>query len=153
MSGRLSFPDLVKKTNSPVPALEIGIDYLPKKLQIGWMDHILQFTQRYVESNSITDKATIWNWGGYSQNLSHNGEPGFSMFHIVFGLPTSFLPALELHMQQKLGINNVGIKEYVLYHPDDGWTAVCHIEQGRAWETVDANEWAPVVAKSRKRVT
>ena len=75
------------------------------------------------------------------------------MFHIAFGLPTDFLPALELHMQKKLGQNNVGIKEYTSYHPDDGWMAVCHIEQGRAWEALDPTEWAPVVAKSRKRAT
>ncbi len=75
------------------------------------------------------------------------------MFHIAFGLPSSFLPALETYMKQKLGSDNVGIKEHVSYDPDAGWMAVCHIEQGQAWEAVDANEWAPVIAKSRKRAT
>ena len=61
MNENLSFPDLVSKAGSPVPALEIGVDYLPDKLKIGWMDDILQFTRKYVESKPVTRKATIWN--------------------------------------------------------------------------------------------
>jgi hypothetical protein len=147
MSANLEWPDLVSKTNLPVPALEIGVDYLPEKYQIGWIKHILSFTSEYVSIKNIKRKATIWNWGGYSQNLRPGHEPGYNMFHISFGLPAAFMPELEVYMKQKLGSENVGIKEHVAYDPDAGWMAICHIEQGKAWEAVDANEWSPILAK------
>ena len=147
----LMFPELVMRNHARLPALEVGIDYFPERLEIGWLRYLEDCTCQFVESTNFQRKATIWNWCGISVNLSKgNSRPlGRSMFHVVFGLPSKFLSLLELHMQRHLGWDNARVTEYITVNDDDGWVPVCHVEQGKVWKPLDAAEWELVISRSK----
>lgn len=146
MPTSLQFPELVIR-KAPVPALEVGIDYLSEELELRWMDELREFTRVFVERSGFQKKATIWNWCGMSVNLTRAGQrpPGRSMWHVAFGLPGTFLPELEGYLGHQLGSENVRISEYMVPSRADGWQPICHVEQGRAWWPLDAAEWAVVL--------
>jgi hypothetical protein len=149
MPGSLIYPDLVVRYQIPVPSLEVGIDFLPERLEEGWMEEVEEFTRLFVERSGFQKAATIWNWCGMSVNLCRAGRPpGRSMFHVAFGLPSAFLSQLEHHLQRRLGVENVRIAEHVAVGHDDGWMPVCHVEQGKAWTRLDDEEWAVILPRS-----
>lgn len=145
MSKNLLHPDLVMKDRAVRPTLEIAIDHLPDELQARWLPAIHRYTRHYVQEKYLSGSATIWNWCEMSANFAATGKlPGRSMFHVVFGLPEDFLSGLEAYLADCLGSAHVGIKEYKQVNWDDGWMAVCHVEQGKAWRKVDAFEWEEI---------
>lgn len=143
----LNFPDLVFKSGTRKLCLQVAIDCLPDALQIGWMRHVENFTRTYVRENKVAGRATIWNFCVFISDFSCEAAPvGRSMAHVAFGLPDRFLHGLEAYLRRHLGAQNVAIQGDTVFCSEDGWMAVCHVEQGLIWQPLDPTEWQPVPA-------
>jgi hypothetical protein len=78
----------------------------------------------------------------------HHSQPSWSDFLIQFGLPESFLPWLEQRLAKAFD-GQAAITEMLSSVRDDGWSAICHIEQNCVWSLIDADTWAPFSAGTK----
>lgn len=147
MTDLLEFPEFSWREGSIAPALEVSIDFLPEPLEGQWLDVVREFTASWVKANEFKKSGTIWMWGTMSVNLvSRHPEypvPSWSDFLVQVGLSKRFLAELDAHSSFHFG-GQSGVTEQLALRRDDGWTPVCHVEQGRAWEQVDGDTWAPL---------
>jgi hypothetical protein len=148
MSEQLEFPDHEWKTGLSRPAIEVSIDFLPAEYKGAWHRAIHEFAARWVKAKKFQKTATIWMWGTISTNLvsrhPENPVPSWSDFLIQFGLPEAFWTDLEQHLAREFA-GQCAITMMVEPSRDDGWTPICHIEQGQVWKEVDADTWEPFV--------
>lgn len=140
--AKLEFPDLAWRERQIRHALEIRIDALPDEYQCRWQLPVHEFASRWITQKSFTDKATLWQWGSMSANLIPGAGFGWSEFVIHFGLPQTFMQGLERHLVATFR-GCARLSEMMPAQRDDGWSPFCHIEQGRAWEQMDAHVWIP----------
>lgn len=146
MPIKLEFPKLVWKEKSVQPALEVSIDFLPEEYQGDWHDPIHQFTRRWVHQKNFTASSTLWMWGCISVNLAQRHKPSvpsWSDFVVQFGMPAEFLNSLAADLDARFD-HQAAITEQLTAIRADGWTPICHVEQGRVFKRVDADEWLEV---------
>jgi hypothetical protein len=142
----LEFPDLEWKEGKAQPAIEVSIDFLPQRFRGKWHRAVHEVTAEWMGKHPFKKRATIWMWGCISVNMisrhPEHAQPSWSDFLIQFGLPNTFIPYLE-HRLASLFKDQAAITEVL--HPvrEDGWTAICHVEQGRVWKESDADVWEP----------
>lgn len=154
MSESIEFPEHAWKERQKRPSIEVCIDFLPEKFKGNWHRAIHMFTYDYIQNHRFDKVATIWMWGCMSSNLisrhPDNPSPSWSDFLIQFGLPATYWDGLGLHLDQAFG-GQCGKIETMQAISDDGWTPICHIEQGKVWTRIDADTWAPFVKKSTSK--
>lgn len=142
----LQFPDLVWKEGSQMPAIEVAIDLIPEEYRGQWHNPIYSFTQRWLSKQKGQKRATLWMWGTMSVNSvsrhPETGGPTWADFIIGFGTGAKFIDELSHHLTSKFG-GHAGITEYVNARKDDGWAAICHVEQGKVWRPEDSITWTP----------
>lgn len=147
MLNVLEFPDLISKNGQTRSALEVSIDFLPEAYKGKWHKVVREFTAKWVRKNAFKKSATLWMWGCISGNLiskhPQNPVPSWSDFIVQFGLPGSFIEELETALARKFG-GQVVITEELAFRPDDGWTAICHIEQSKTWAPAGDDTWTPI---------
>jgi len=143
----LEFPELEWTEGTPRPAIEVSIDFLPKEFQGDWHRVVHALMAEWLRKNRFKMRATIWMWGCVSANMisrhPNNPQPSWSDFLIQFGLPTEFLPWLEQRLAAVFE-RQAGITEVLPAVRENGWTAICHVEQERVWTLIDADTWAPL---------
>jgi len=148
-SSSLMFPDFVMKEGARKLTFEVGIDYLSDSEVRLRVEEIFFFVNKFVEQTRFRGQASVWDSCQISANLmSGRRDPGRSMFHVVFGLPESFLASLYDHLKYKLGTSNVGIVEYATFIRDE-WVPVCHVERGKAWRRDDGDKWVPISVRHK----
>lgn len=147
MAKRLEYPELQSIDGAARPALEISLDFLPKNFEGRWLDVVRGFTADWVARTSFKAKATIWMWGAMSVNLAHRHPshpvPSWSEFLIAFGFPPAFFEALATLIEDRFE-GQAGITQQIDFNEDAGWTAICHVECGRAWMPLDQYIFEPV---------
>jgi len=138
------FPKLVLPNSKPVCAIEIDINSMlrTEKYQYGgWDDLIRVIAAKWVKQNTYAGSGTIWQWGSPSTNFQHQS---FSMFYAVLGMPGKFREYLGNEIRV-LGKHVIPNSDYVIPGLDDGWNAMCHIEDGKAWEALDPTLWQEIM--------
>jgi hypothetical protein len=96
-----------------------------------------------VKKKEFTGSATLWMWGCISVNLASRHQPSvpsWSDFVVQFGLPAEYLTKLASDLEARFD-RQAAMSEHLMFKLDDGWSPICHIEQGRAFKRVDADEW------------
>jgi len=137
------FPNLVLPDGKPVTSMEIDVDALSKEEKYqygGWDDSLRSIAAAWVKQHNYDDTGTIWQWGSPSVNFGHQS---YSMFYAVLGMPKSFREYMnsETHMFGKHVRPNA---DEVIPSLNDGWDALCHIEDMTAWEPLDSMLWQEV---------
>lgn len=140
----LSFPEHAWKDRDIAFGVEVSIDHLPPKYEGQWLRVVEAATHRWIEKKKFKKLATLWMWGTMSTNFSRNGL-SWSEFVVPVGLPKSFLVDLHNELTKSFG-KNVRFSEGVQLLKDNGWAAVCHVQDGKLWVEEDAHEWAPFKA-------
>ena len=146
----LEFPEHVCSEGASKLALEVSIDFLPKKFDGQWLDTVRRYVATWVAKHDFEKKATLWMWGTMSVNLVSRHPDhqtlSWSEFIIQFGLPKAFLPELEGRLRSQFD-DQVAITEELSFQFDDGWTPICHVERGIVWKPDDPDSWVPVNGK------
>lgn len=134
-------PKLVIKSGGPFPSIEVDTDHLP--YDGAFEDALYAATKEWVKRKKFSGTATIWTWGTSSCNFIEHGVV-WSVFVVPFGLGagTSFLEHLHSHLSRKL--NCVRFGDYVTPNEDDGWSGVCHVQDGKVFQVIDAITWSEV---------
>jgi hypothetical protein len=144
----LEFPDHAWKEGQIRPSIEVGIDFLPAKCLGSWHRVVHGFADTWVQKHRFQKRATIWMWGCMSANLisrhPDNPIPSWSDFLIQFGFQSSFWDELRMYLDREFA-GQCGGTEMMQAIRDEGWTPICHIEQGKVWTRIDADTWAPFV--------
>jgi hypothetical protein len=100
MEETLEFPLLIWQEGKAQPALEVSIDFLPKKFEGKWLGTVRGLTSDWVLQNSFKKSTTLWMWGCISVNLvsrhPDHPVPSWSDFIIQFGLPERFGVELDV---------------------------------------------------------
>jgi hypothetical protein len=135
----LSFPEHAWKERDIAFGVEVSIDHLPSKFEGRWREVVEAATHKWIEMKGAKKVATIWMWGTMSVNFPRNGL-SWSEFVIPVGLPPSFLVYLCNELSKSFG-HNVRFSEGVQLLRDDGWVAICHVQDGALWVEEDAGEW------------
>lgn len=149
MSMTLEFPEHVWKEKSVKYGIEVSIDFLPPEFEGNWLPVVYAASEKWVRSKKFDGKATLWMWGTVSINFQAvNDDASWSEFVIPVGLPESFLIFLHAELTKSFG-NKVRFSEGIQLRRAEGWAAICHIENGRAWVEEDANLWIPFDSKSK----
>ena len=145
---RLEFPEHTWQEGRVCPTIEVSIDFLPQKYYGNWHRSVHQFAENWVLNHKFQRKATIWMWGCMSVNLvsahPNNPVPSWSDFLIQFGLPSKFWGGLRMYLDSEFAGQCGGTKMLPAIH-SEGWTPICHVEQGKVWTLVDADTWSPFV--------
>jgi len=138
------FPNLALPNKRAVCPIEIDATALSKDGQYqgdgGWEDMIRTITATWVKQQRFTGRGTIWAWGTPSANF---GYQNFSMFYAVLGMPASF----RKFMGRKIRVLGKHVRpdsDYVIPSLEDGWNAICHVEDGKAWEPIDPSLWQEI---------
>jgi len=137
------FPDLVLPTGKPVCPIEIDVTALSDHETYrdgGWESLIRSITATWVKQHAYAGRGTIWAWGSPSANFQYQS---FSMFYTVFGMSTAFRKHLRTRIKV-LGKHVRPNSDEVVPSLADGWNAVCHIEDGKAWEPLDPTLWEKI---------
>jgi hypothetical protein len=154
MAEQIEWPELVWKEGATVPAVEVSLDFIPEQYYGNWQPVVRAFAAEWVERKSFKKKATIWMWGAISVNLisrhPQNPVPSWSEFLVVNGFPDQFLSDLASRLEDTFD-GQAAITEYVEANREAGWTAICHIERGRAWVPVDGDMTWEVFKKKTPR--
>lgn len=146
MVKTLEFPDRVWTEGSDAHGVEVAIDLLPAEIKGNWRRAVESSTDVWVRSQGFKKSATLWMWGTMSINF--NNVPGWSEIVVPVGLPKLFLSYLHDGLSKRLR-NCVRFSEAVHLLRDDGWTAICHVQDGIVWVEEDADLWVPY-SKERK---
>jgi len=144
------FPNLALPDKRAVCPIEIDLTALADNEQYkdgGWEDLIRTIAATWVEQHAYTGRGTIWAWGTPSANF---GYQNFSMFYAVLGMPASFRKFLGRKISV-LGKHVRPDSDYVIPNREDGWNAVCHVEDGKAWEPIDPTLWQEVQNRRLRR--
>ena len=140
MAKTLEFPDHHWTEGSIAYGVEVAIDLLPSQFEGKWRRAVESSTDAWVRSKGFEKRATLWMWGTMSLNFSN--LPGWSEFVVPVGLPKSFLKHLHAGLSETFR-NGVRFSEAVQLVRDDGWTAICHIQDGVVFIEEDADLWVP----------
>jgi hypothetical protein len=140
MAKTIEFPDHPWTEGSIAYGVEVAIDLLPLQFEGKWRRAVESSTDAWVRLKQFKKPATLWMWGTISINF--NNSPGWSEFVIPVGLPKSFLIHLHADLLKKFG-KGVRSSEAVQLVRDDGWTPICHVQDGVVWVEEDANVWVP----------
>jgi len=65
------------------------------------------------------------------------------MFYVVSGMPANF----RKYLGEKIRVLGKHVRpnsDYVVASLADGWNAICHVEDGKAWEPLDPTLWEEV---------
>ena len=148
MKKGLNFPEYVRKEGGIRPALEVSIDFLPTQFEGRWLDPVREFTSRWVRRKKFNKKGTLWMLASISTNLiSRHPEspaPSLSEFIVQFGLPELFFDELTDALHKSFN-GQAAVTEMLPFRREDGWTPICHIEEGYAWKAEDSpDDWVPV---------
>jgi len=68
------------------------------------------------------------------------------MFYTVSGMPAKFREYLGNNIWV-LGKHVRPNSDYVTPNLADGWSAMCHIEDGKAWNPLDPTLWQEIAAE------
>jgi len=140
MVNTLEYPDHPWKERSIAYGVEVAIDRLPPEFSGKWLRTVASVTDAWVRSKDFKKTATLWMWGTMSINFAN--APGWSEFVVPVGLPKSFLGHLHEGLSTTLK-DCVRFSEAVQLVRDDGWAAVCHIQDGVVWVEEDTDIWTP----------
>jgi len=141
-----NFPNLVLPNRKPVCPIEIDVTALSDNEEYrdgGWEELIRIITATWVKQHAYAGKGTIWAWGSPSVNFGHQS---FSMFYAVSGMSTNFRKFLGKKIRV-LGKYIRPDSDYVTPSLEDGWNAMCHIEDGKAWEPLDPTLWEEIAVE------
>jgi len=152
MAKTLEFPDLVWKERTAAYGVEVGIDLLPPKFDGKWRRTVERSLDKWVRSKKFAKSATLWMWGTMSSNFLHESNgPCWSEFLVAVGLPEEFLTDLQDDLLRSFR-KGVRASEAIELFRDDGWAAICHVQDGTVWIQEDADLWVPYIDKvGRKR--
>jgi hypothetical protein len=151
MAQQLEFPDLVWENDTSRLGMEVSIDFLPAEYAGDWHRAVHAYMADWVKKKSFKKSATLWMWGCISVNLIYqhpkNPVPSWSDFIVQFGLTDHVIEEMTGQLTDKFA----GQVRMQYLHPvrDEGWVAICHIEQGSVWTKVDADVWE-VFAEPKK---
>lgn len=147
MPGRkvktLHNPDLVFHDKTCVPILELNIGKLPEEHRCDWLSYIAKPTREWLKKSKFKGKATIWMIINPSLNFE-NDVFTQSAFLIVQGFRECFFSFLYGGVKGGLGNKITCLDQIILHKNIDGWSPVLHVEQGRVFVRVDAEEWEEV---------
>jgi hypothetical protein len=146
MAKTLEFPDHVWAEGNVAYGVEVAIDLLPSEFEGKWRRAVESSTDGWVRSKGFTKPASLWMWG--TMSVSFNNVPGWSEFVVPVGLPKSFLSHLHDGLSKTFR-KGVRFSEAVQLSRDDGWAAICHVQDGIVWVEEDADLWVPY-SKERK---
>lgn len=136
MTDFLEFPELCSEDAVVRSALEVGLDFIPKQYEGRWLDVVREFTAQWVEHHGLPGEATIWMHGAMSATLANrrakNPQSSWSEFLVEFGFPPAFFPALTAHVEQAFE-RRAAVTGELVFSEEDGWLAICHVEDGRVW--------------------
>jgi hypothetical protein len=139
----LEFPDHAWKEKSVAYGVEVAIDLLPSEFAGKWRRTVERSIDRWVRSKAFKKPATLWMWGTMSANFLHETNlPCWSEFVVPVGLPKAFLPYLHDDLSKPFR-KGVRFSEAVQLVRDDGWAAICHVQDGIVWVEEDADLWVP----------
>jgi len=138
-----NFPNLALPDKRAVCPIEIDLTALADNEQYkdgGWEDLIRTIAATWVKQHAYTGTGTIWAWGTPSVNF---GYQNFSMFYALLGMPASF----RKYLKSKITVLGKHVRpdsDYVIPNLEDGWNAVCHVEDSKVWEPIDPTLWQEV---------
>lgn len=141
MTSTIRFPELVWSEGATCFGVEVAYDLLPDDGKHSWVDSVRMSSQRWVKRRGFKKNATLWIWTAPSLNFPDG--PVWAEWIIWFGLPKGYLEVLHADLSRAFP-GCIRFSEAVLAREDDGWKAICHIQQGTAWAEVDGDEWAPI---------
>ncbi len=139
-------PNLVLPNRKPVCPIEIDVSALSDNEEYrdgGWEELIRTITATWVKQHAYAGRGTIWAWGSPSVNFGHQS---FSMFYAVSGMSTNFRKFLGKKIRV-LGKYVRPNSDYVTPSLEDGWNAMCQIEDGKAWGPLDPTLWQEIVVE------
>ncbi|CAA9889554.1 hypothetical protein METHB2_110053 [Candidatus Methylobacter favarea] len=124
-----------------VDALSQDENYHYENWQYGsYDDFIKSITARWVRENRFQKTGTIWAWGTPSVNFHHQS---YSVYYAVLGMPKEFRKYLDQEVAV-LGKYVRARSDYVIPNYANGWSARCHIQDGKAWEVLDTASWKEI---------
>mgnify|MGYP003984346069 CR=1 FL=1 len=132
-------PNLVFNDRTSVPILELNINKLPEEHRHDWLRFISQPTKEWLGKSKYKGKGTIWII--FSPSLNFNNELTQSIFLICQGFKEDFFGFLYQEVKSELGNLVTCLDQMTIHKEIDGWNAILHVEQGRVWRPVDAEEW------------
>lgn len=134
----LNNPNLVFSDKRAVPILEFNIDQFPDKYKHDWLPITIKPTKEWLKKTKFQGRGTIWAISNTSLNFENEWVQ--SVFLIVQGFRESFFEFIYVELKQELG-NLVICLENTVPHEFDGWNAILHVEQGRVFVKIDAEDW------------
>lgn len=139
MAGTLTLPEHAWKEGSVAYGVEVAIDLLPSEFEGKWLEVVEMSTDKWVRSNGLKKPATLWMWGTMSINFH---QLGWSEYVVPVGLSKPFL--IHLHKDLSNAFREaVRFSEGIQLVRNEGWAAICHIQDGIVWVEEDADLWAP----------
>lgn len=139
----LHFPELVFHDRTSVPILELNIDKLPEEYRHDWLPFFSGTTKDWLKKKpKFKGKGTVWVI--HNPSLNFDNEWTRSAMIIVQGFSENFFEFLYLEVKSELGDLLTCLDQTIIHEEIDGWSPLVHVEQGRVWRPVDAEEWEEV---------
>ena len=143
MVVRLEYPDCVSKDGRQLSASQTSTEDIKER----WQGYVRLFAVRLVGKHSFLKISTIWQY----DRLSIDFQPVtnhhlMTTFTCQLGLQSRFVEALFRDLYKLFGDKLFRFDSIVL-NESEGWSPICHIEQGSAWEQIDTDIWGPISAE------
>jgi hypothetical protein len=140
---RLEYPDYVSKDGRQLSAIQINSDDIKER----WQGYVRLFAARWVGKHSFLKRSTIWQ----HERLSIDFQPVINhhlmtTFICQFGLQSRFVEALFRDLCRRFDDKFFRF-DSIVFNESEGWSPICHIEQGSAWEQIDTDIWGPISAE------
>jgi len=135
-------PDLLFSDRKAVPILELNIDRFPGHYKSDWYPLIIKPTKVWLGNTKFKGRGTIWAISNPSLNFGEEWVQ--SVFLICQGFRESFFSFLYQETKAELGDLVTCLENTVPRKEIDGWNPICHVEMGRVFRCVEAEEWEEV---------
>jgi len=136
------YPTLIKDNKECVPSLEIAVDQLPSEFSGRSLDELLKHTQEWVEKESFSGKAVLWQWfcPGSTDFMEFGGSVA-AEFVCMIGLPEECRSYVALKLGKQLG-KAFRYPADPLYKTEIKVSrCLGYVEDGIVWQSMDACTW------------
>jgi hypothetical protein len=141
MPNTISSPLFVVKAGKPVPSIEVDNDGMGASHDNGqWERLVVEFTASWVARKDFAKTATVWMRESPSVAF---GREGYSTFIAQFGLPISYLEALQRDLATVLR-HHARFSDYVQPSLVDGWRCRVHVQDAAIWVPGQDAMWEKV---------
>lgn len=128
------FPKLCRPgRNSNNRCIQLNVNLLPDGL---WVTTIAEITKKWIDENEFKGEGTVWSLCRPSADFG-----GLISAEFVLCWKLSGFKEYLYENMRKISTDCVRWS-YIDFSPNDGWTTVCHVQEGKVWKEIDAITWS-----------